>query len=174
MPWTAPKTWATNEILTSPNMNTHVRDNFNWVANDHPRVEARRAATQAITSATVTAIQFSEADIYDHGPMHDPSSNNTRLTVPSGGGGLYLVGGQVGWEANNTGIRDLAIRVNGAGTNAILRRDTAIQNTNTFQDVVWLLVLNATDYVELTVAQNSGVSLTASACMFFATWVAFA
>ncbi len=29
MPWTAPRTWTTGEIVTASIMNTHVRDNFN-------------------------------------------------------------------------------------------------------------------------------------------------
>ena len=28
MPWTTPKTWATNEVVTAANMNTHLRDNM--------------------------------------------------------------------------------------------------------------------------------------------------
>ena len=28
MAWTAPRTWVTGEIVTSSNMNTHVRDNL--------------------------------------------------------------------------------------------------------------------------------------------------
>lgn len=31
MAWTAPRTWVTNEVVTSSIMNTHVRDNFNAV-----------------------------------------------------------------------------------------------------------------------------------------------
>ncbi len=32
MPWTAPRTWTTGEIVTASMMNTHIRDNFNETA----------------------------------------------------------------------------------------------------------------------------------------------
>lgn len=32
MAWTAPRTWTTGELVTKTIMDTHVRDNFNWLA----------------------------------------------------------------------------------------------------------------------------------------------
>jgi len=31
MAWTAPRTWVTSEVVTAAVMNTHVRDNLNWL-----------------------------------------------------------------------------------------------------------------------------------------------
>jgi hypothetical protein len=32
MAWTTPRTWTTGELVTKTIMDTHVRDNFNWLA----------------------------------------------------------------------------------------------------------------------------------------------
>jgi len=171
--WTTPKTWSTNETLTSANMNTHLRDNENWLANDKPRCRIAQSAVQNITTGTLTGIQFDGADIFDVGAMHNPASNNTRITIPSGGGGTYLIGvDMASWQDNNTGIRDLIIRVNGA-TTVNWQRLTTNQNTNTYQSLSILLPLVATDYVEAMVNQNSGATLTMSGTTAWAIWQAF-
>ncbi len=171
MPWTAPKTWATNEVVTAANMNTHLRDDMAWLGTDKPRCEARRSASQSISTSTPTAIQFNDSDIYDVGGMHDPAVNNTRLTVPAGGAGLYLVGGRTGWESNNTGLRAIDIRLNGTSTGAFERWPT-VQNTNTFHFIQWMVPMVAGDYVDLAVTQDSGVSLSVSGAAFWAIWMA--
>jgi len=105
--------------------------------------------------------------------MHNPASNNTRITIPSGGGGTYLIGvDMASWQDNNTGIRDLIIRVNGA-TTVNWQRLTTNQNTNTYQSLSILLPLVATDYVEAMVNQNSGATLTMSGTTAWAIWQAF-
>lgn len=173
MAWTSPRTWAVAETLTAALMNTHVRDNLNWLANDRPRCRANMTGTQNITTSTTTAVQFGGADTFDTGPMHDPSSNNTRLTVPSGGGGLYMIGvDNIGWQADNNGVRDLGIRINGA-TTVNFARITAAQNTNTFTFLTAAYPLVATDYIEATVNHNAGVTLTVSGASLWAFWVAF-
>jgi len=173
MAWTSPKTWSVNEVVTAANMNTHVRDNENWLANDRPRCRIAQSAVQNITNNTVTAIQFDAADTFDVGAMHNPASNNTRITVPSGGGGTYLIGvDNAGWQDNNAGTRDIALRINGATQITFDRRPTN-QNTNTFQWISILYPLVATDYVEAIVTQNSGGTLTMSGATAWAIWMAF-
>jgi hypothetical protein len=31
MAWTTPRTWATNDSLGASTLNTHLRDNLNWL-----------------------------------------------------------------------------------------------------------------------------------------------
>ena len=174
MAWTSPRTWTVGETLTAANMNTHVRDNLNWLANDRPRCRANMTGSQNITDSTQTAVQFGGIDSFDVGAMHDPASNNTRLTVPSGGGGVYMFGvDNIGWQANNNGVRDLGLRVNGLTTVAF-QRVPATQNTNTFPpSMVSFYALAATDYVEAMVTQTSGGTISVSTASLWACWIAF-
>lgn len=69
--------------LFSPNGGT------NWygapaVESNLEKVKAVRIADLVIATGTPTAIAFSDADAFDVGGLHDPASNNTRITVPAG------------------------------------------------------------------------------------------
>lgn len=171
MPFTTPKTWSVNEVVTAANMNTHLRDNMAWVATDMPHCRALRAAVQTLgTSGTAEVIAFSDADAFDVGAMHNPASNNSRITVPSGGGGVYFIGCQGTFAANSTGERRLQIRLNGT-TNIFENRHQSVANALPMQ--VWgFYALVAGDFVEILATQVSGGSLDISNLAFWAAWYA--
>src|SRR5262245_36675184 len=159
MAWTAPKTWAVNEVVTAANMNTHVRDNENWLGNDFPRCKANRTGTQSIPDSTATAVQLDDTDTFDVGAMHSPVTNNTRLTVPSGGGGAYFFTGEAHFAANGTGHREAAIRINGTTIIARVRELGTSSTIAAVLNVSGAHQLVATDYLELVVTQASGGAL---------------
>lgn len=64
---------------------------------NQPNVKVRRVATQTINSGTNTLISFDTEDADDNGFF--PSSGTT-LTVPTGAGGLYVIGAQLNWSSN--------------------------------------------------------------------------
>lgn len=169
MPFTTPKVWSVNEVVTAANMNTHLKDNMSWVATDKPRCRALRAGVQSITGSGPEFIGFSDADAFDVGAMHNPASNNTRLTVPSGGDGTYLIGGQGAFAANSTGERRLDLRINGSTTIA-QSRGAAITNIMAIQ-IVTFYALAAGDFVELGAGQTSGGALDSLNWIFWATWI---
>lgn len=68
----------------------------------------RASGDSTAASGTATAIAFTAED-FDTDAFHDNSSNNTRLTVPSGKAGKYLIGGQLYAEQNC----DIYVRLNG-------------------------------------------------------------
>lgn len=143
---------------------------------DPPRCRAIWTGA-AITPATgvQTAITL-DTDLYDTGAMHDTAVNNSRLTCPAGGGGLYVMGGNIEFAANATGTRGLSIRLNGATTIAAVRcPPTAADATRMAVTTEWRLV--AGDYVELVVVQSSGAGLAITNALyysptFWARWVA--
>jgi hypothetical protein len=47
--WTPPRTWAVGELATAAMLNTHVRDNLDWLKTP-PQAVTTLAATQSITS----------------------------------------------------------------------------------------------------------------------------
>lgn len=172
MPWTAPKTWTTNEILTSPDMNTYVRDNTRWLGTDRPRCWVSRGGTQSIPNTTATAITFVNADTFDVGDMHDPGVNPSRITAPTGGGGLYAVSCFVHWAANSTGRRVMHIRK--GGSTLVWYGQYAAPGLVE----LWVTAVNgyvqlaAGEYFEITVSQESGGSLLVNAATCVAEWIA--
>ena len=54
------------------------------------RCSAWNSATQSVPASTFTVLTFDSED-YDVGGLHSTVTNTSRLTVPSGGDGLYLI-----------------------------------------------------------------------------------
>jgi Fe-S cluster assembly iron-binding protein IscA len=120
---------------------------------NQPNVKLRRVATQTITSGAIVAVSFDTEDSDDSGFF--PGSGTT-LTVPSGLGGLYVVGVQVTWSANPTGST-IRLRVNGNSFYSIsFGNVTPVQTGSS-------VYLNGGDTLELAITQTSGIPATATA-----------
>jgi hypothetical protein len=123
-------------------------------------VRAVANAVTSLTTATWTAIALAGTDRFDTDAFHDPASNNTRLTVPSGKAGKYLIGAQGSFAANVTGQRGLRIILNGAtviaGELNDATNDAALPTRIT---TVTLYDLAVADYVEMQEWQDSGGSI---------------
>jgi hypothetical protein len=105
---------------------------------------------------TVTPIQFNATDLWDTDGFHNTVTNNTRLTVPSGLGGIYLVHGIVGFASNSTGARLLRFVVNNTTTYEVQRVQA---NAVAAVSSSFPILLSAGDYVEMSVYQSSGGNL---------------
>jgi hypothetical protein len=118
-----------------------------------------RSTDLSVANATATAIPWT-AEFYDTNTFHDNSTNNSRITIPSGQDGYYLITGIVLWTNNGTGQRQHIILKNGAGTGW---DDIALTNaaSYTVTNGARMLYLVAGDYVQLSVSQNSGGALDA-------------
>jgi hypothetical protein len=115
-------------------------------------------ADQSIPSATSTEIAFNAED-FDSDGFHDNATNNTRLTVPTGMGGYYHISGQVYWDnADVDGVRLVYVLVNGSASAKAQASDDA-PSTDFIQHFSCTLKLEAGDYVEIRVYQNSGSAL---------------
>jgi len=136
-----------------------VRDDLEWFANGKPRARVTHSSNQSISNGVNTAIQFN-SERYDVGGCHSTSSNTTRLTVPTGGGGLYHIGGSIHC-ATGSGSRILSIRVNGSTSIAGISTpgDTTVGN---YLSLSTDYELADGDYVELVLYQDSGGNLTVS------------
>lgn len=133
-----------------------------------PSVCAVRSADQTISNATATAVQFNTADAWDTDAFHDPASNNTRLTVPSGLAGRYVLLGQTQWASHATGSRVAWLYLNGAVTR--WEADSTPAASNRVQ-VHGEVALSVGDYVEMFVYQSSGGSLVLSKARLALRWV---
>jgi hypothetical protein len=158
MAYTTPRTWVSGELVTAALMNTHVRDNIAFVAKFRG-VKAVRTTDFNINNDVDTAIQYNAADIFDTDGFHDPATNNTRLTCPTGLGGYYLVAAEVHYAPDAVGFRRVSLRYNGA---TVISRSQdgnpdASRDISIFTETV--VFLNPTDYVEVIARQNSGGTL---------------
>lgn len=133
------------------------------------RVKAIRSTNQSLNNSSSTTIDFTAADEFDTDGFHDPSSNSTRITIPSGLDGVYLVLGHIQYAQNSTGVRINRILVNGSATNYRTTAAAFSTSTTAFVQVYAILELAATNYVEMDGFQTSGGALnvsTASLALF--------
>lgn len=137
-------------------------------------VRAVANAVTALVTSTWTAIAFAGTDRFDSDAFHDPATNNTRLTVPAGKAGKYLIGGNVEIAGNTTGERGCRIWLNGTTRIADDIRPAiqggGLPSARFFPFSLYDLAVG--DYVELQAWQNSGVSVNTSntansACEFW-------
>ncbi len=133
-----------------------VRDDLEFLART-PGCIVRRTTTFEVPDDALTAVEFTAADVRDTDGYHSTVTNATRMTVPTGLGGLYEVGGNVSWNAG-IGNRVLRLRKNGSTTFGSVQQ---VVGTGEFvgQSVCVPVLLNAGDYVEAVVYQDSGAAL---------------
>mgnify|MGYP000847491596 FL=1 len=125
-----------------------------------PRVRATMSGLQTIAHNTITVLNWTTEE-FDSDTFHSTSSNTSRLTVPTGLGGVYMVTYSLVWNATASQISSAWIQKNG-GTPTT--RYGFEQQKNDSVNGIGLsgsaaLPLNAGDYVELLAFQNSGAGL---------------
>ena len=111
------------------------------------------------------------AEFFDTNGFHDNSTNNSRLTVPSGKGGKYLITSNLVWAANATGTRVSQIRVNGNDLKALSANSVNSGSSEQSVFISTVLDLSVGDYVQIWVIQNRGGSLDVGASVIW--WSSF-
>jgi hypothetical protein len=163
MAYSVPTT-AAGQVLTSAIWNASVRDNIIYLQDreDNPaRAIVYHNAAQSIADASDTLLAFN-SEYADSAALHDNSTNNSRITAPSGQAGLYLVTAYIEFAANATGIRALWIRANGTFTIAESRVSAASAGV-TRLNVAGIAVLAAGEFLDLVVRQTSTGALNVTA-----------
>lgn len=154
----SPRTWVAGEVMTAANMNTHVRDAINYLLAP-PRCEAYQSVSQNCTTGTVTTLTFTSETVDTDG-IHSTSVNTSRMTIVTPG--RYKVLGGCGIAANATGSRTLRVAKNAATTKAVrVAANTA--GASTIMQIQDEVLCVAGDFIELTMTQDSGVTLATSA-----------
>jgi hypothetical protein len=117
-----------------------------------------KSVAQSTANGTLTAITFDVEEL-DTDAFHSTSTNTSRITIPTGKDGKYLIIGQVTFAGNTTGARYFKIIKNGSGDGHDIEIPTSsVSNANGFaqQDILSLV---AGDYLEIAAGQASGGSL---------------
>jgi hypothetical protein len=131
-----------------------------WGAPTFVGCDLRKTANQTIANATTTKITF-DSENFDTNGFHDNATNNTRITIPTGFGGKYLFSFISSFENNSVGFRSIIFYVNGVEAENISR--LANSGTIFVSQSSLFLNLNAGDYVEFAVYQNSGSTISINA-----------
>jgi hypothetical protein len=161
MAWTTPRTWVTAETVTASILNSHVRDNLDFLYNKD-RVRVYRSADKSIADSATEYVNWTDED-YDTNGLHSTVSNNARLTAQVDG--MYVVTFNASFDSNSTGRRVISIRKNDSttdgtgGTRYGSVSSPAVTGLNTYLSLTTHIYLSATDYVVATVYQNSGGAL---------------
>lgn len=145
------------QVLT---VDTTTSTGLKWAAPSTPSfvgAHATKTASQQLSNVTLTAISFDGTDILDTDAFHNPASNNTRMTIPSGKDGKYLITALIGFGSNTTGGRELQIYKNGTTVLQYLTSDTGDGAFNLVISGTYALV--AGDYIEIRAYQSSGGNL---------------
>lgn len=117
-----------------------------------------KSAVQSLSNDTDTISTFN-TETFDVDGYHDNSVNNSRLTIPTGKTGYFLIVAQNTWAANTTGTRNMRIKKNGSTYIAASESPANVSSFNKADTISSIAYLVATDYVEVEVYQNSGGSL---------------
>lgn len=115
------------------------------------------STSQTGSTGTYTAVLFDGEDI-DTDSFHSTVSNTTRITIPSGMGGKYLIGGCVDFDVSATGVRYAKIYKNGT-TNLQIESRAPTATLETIIGVTTIADLAAGDYIEIMGFQDSGGNL---------------
>lgn len=157
----APATWVDGAVAASQ-MNTEIRDRFDWVhaalalvgidsATTAGRVTGARfgcrlTASQGINDATDTIINW-DAEDWDSG-FWSLSPAPGKVTVPAGAGGLYLVICAGKYDADADGSRGLWLTKNGSGSYSRDNKASAGAAWDTTVKSIDLFDLSAGDYLQ--------------------------
>lgn len=138
-------------------VDTGVSGDIKWVG--FRGCSLTKSANQSTSNGTFNSITF-DSEEFDTDAYHSTSTNNSRITIPTGLGGKYRINGVLSWLNNATGIRRVRLVKNGT-TNINLvsmnnNGSSAVVTATTFS---LILDLVATDYIEVQALQESGSSL---------------
>jgi hypothetical protein len=137
-----------------------------------PAARVYDSGDQSVSASSWTAVTF-DSERFDTDSMHSTSSNTSRLTVPTDGDGIYLVGANL--RLTTTGEIRVRLLKNGATVIGQVSHsiDSGSPPTNTDLQVQSLVSLSATDYIQVQAWTNGAETIKASAQIspeFWAIW----
>lgn len=160
MSYTTPPTKASGESVTVANWNTHLKGNLDALYEAPVCVVNNSAGTVTSTSAVVPFA----TETFDTHSMHDTSTNNSRITVPAGAGGLYHVMARCVTDASN--IAFLRIDRNGSGATG-----TFGVPVSEIREISAVLTGSPGDYFEVTFNPSAQPDIGFQSMEFTALWL---
>ena len=122
----------------------------------------KKTADQTLTTSTYTVLSW-DSENFDTDTMHNNVTNNTRITIPSGKTGYYLLSGSISFGSNGAGNRIVRAYKNGADFRWLAAMDAAATGNFTVVSFSQTISLTAADYLEIYAFQSSGGDLNVNA-----------
>ncbi len=145
---------ADNLLITDVGAAT-IRDSL--TVTNHPRVMAHNSGAVVITSSAIAAMAWDTED-YDTHAMHAPG-DNTKITIPAGESGLYIISSKLTFEINSTGRRSISIKVNNSAAEQEITYTLDAQAVATVLNVCAPRMMTAADFIQVFPFQDSGGDL---------------
>jgi hypothetical protein len=148
---------ANDTVLTA---DSSTATGLKWATPSAPAfvgVMVYNSTTQNVANSTDTYPTFN-SEYYDTDGFHSTTTNTSRLTVPAGLGGYYLITGFLSFEGNATGYRQAGIAIN-VTTEITPVLYSSVGTASTVLNFHYIANLSAGDYVEMRLIQNSGGTL---------------
>lgn len=121
-------------------------------------VSLTKTATQAVGTAAETPVTF-DAESFDTDGFHEGVTNPSRITIPTGLGGKYLIGGSATIAGLSTGHRFIVFfKKNGSILSGYNGNYSAVNPGTLGASVSALVELAVGDYIELVVYHNAGAN----------------
>jgi hypothetical protein len=116
-----------------------------------------KSGFQNISQNTFTAVTWN-SELFDTDAFHDTSTNTSRITIPAGKDGKYLITGVVAWSS---GTFDKEIYLYKGGSSQFTLSRIAPTTSSVYTAVFSSIIsLAATNYIEIFVnTSGSGVSI---------------
>lgn len=115
------------------------------------------SGTSTATNNSSVALAFADADTYDTDSIHDPSSNNTRLTVPTGKTGKWMLTVMCAF-GSGTSDRRIGWRIGAGSVTNLLRVTGSDGGSSQRYSVSTVISLTAADYVEVVVFTDTSAT----------------
>jgi hypothetical protein len=119
--------------------------------------QGMQSSVTSISSGSWTTVAFN-TEGWDDAAFHDNVTNNSRLTIPSGGDGRYLITAGAEMAMTDNGDYGIAIPLNGTRGTCVEYHDDGALTENSKLSISCIFNLAATNYVELQLFQQSGAA----------------
>jgi hypothetical protein len=150
---------SANQVLT---VDSSTATGLKWAAPAAPSFvgcSVNYNADLSIANTTTTVLPWN-GELFDTDGFHDNSTNNTRITIPTGKGGYYLCFFHFKFNNNATGTRIAILRKNGS-TTVMQSRNGGFSSSFSYLTLSGVFNLSAADYIEVTAYQDTGGNLNA-------------
>ena len=115
-----------------------------------------KTSVQSTSNVTLTTVSW-DAETFDTNGFHDNTTNNSRITIPAGKAGKYLVTGTLTWYPNSNGYREVRVTKNGTAYTIMSFAPTPGGDGGSL--ISTIMDLGVGDYIELKAEQASGSSI---------------
>ena len=168
---------TTNQVLTADTTVSPYKVKWSTISTSPTFVGCSlyKSAAQTISNTTFTALTFN-SESFDTDAFHSTATNTSRITIPAGKAGKYLLHGTIGYGAGSNGstLRSAAIYKNGSAEKYVVVTLGVGNDDNGRLSFACTLDLAVADYVELYFYQASGGNLdvegTITRTSFYATY----